>query len=286
MPFLLFRCQVKLALPVLEYRPWSPSKADLALRCPRAFKYRYVDHIKSEYKGSAAKVGTTAHKAQELVIEGSGVKEAFDKALEEFQHELTSTEVEQVSSFAVAVETFNEYLRRFKVKHKVVEVHAEKPWAINTKFEPCDYSDKEALIRGIVDLVLLLESGQVVIIDHKSGRKKPVDNYATQLDTYAVLALAHYPQATAVQCAIHFMAHEKVEWYVLRKRTDIVSLLQPWLVDTLNKRANGLEGFRPIVKRWTCGWCDFRKVCPEGNSNDGQREGDRDSEEGSLGASK
>lgn len=276
---------MKLALPVLEHSPWSPSKADLALRCPRAFKYRYVDRIKTDSKGSAAKVGTAAHKAQELVIEGASVKEAFDLTLAEFDHELTSQESEQVSSFAAAVEAFNKYLHSFKAKHRVTEIHAEKPWAINAEFKPCDYADKEALIRGIVDLVLVLDSGQIVIIDHKSGKKKPVANYANQLDTYAIFALAHYPNAKAVQCAIHFMAHEKVEWYVLRKRTDILSTLHPWLIDLLNKRAKGLEGFSPVVRKWTCGWCDFLKVCPEGKQSNGQREGDRVNEEGSLGTS-
>ena len=276
---------MKLALPVLEYRPWSPSKADLALRCPRAFKYRYVDHIKSDHKGSAAKVGTAAHKAQELVIEGSPIKEAFDLTLAEFQHELTTQETEQVNSFAVAVESFAAYLHKFKHKHNVVEIHAEKPWAIDVDFKPCDYTNKEALIRGIVDLVLVLDSGQVIIIDHKSGKKKPVSNYATQLDTYAIFALAHYPNAKAVQCAIHFMAHEKVEWYVVRKRADILSLLHPWLLDLLTKRATGLEGFSPVVRRWTCGWCDFLKVCPEGKQSNGQREGDRVIEEGPVGTS-
>lgn len=275
---------MKLALPVLEYSPWSPSKVDLAARCPRAFKYRYVDKIKTDKKGSAAKVGTTAHKAQELSIEGASTKEAFELAITEYAHELTTSEIEQVNSFAPAVEEFGSFLTRFKNKYGVRAIYAEKEWAIDANFNACDYSSKTALIRGIIDLVLLLDNGQAVIIDHKSGKKKPVESYSTQLDTYAILALANNPEIKAVQCAIHFMAHEKVEWYVLRRRDDIQSLLHPWLVSLLNKRATGLEGYNPVVKRWTCGWCDFLKVCPEGNQQDGEREGGRNDEEGPVGA--
>jgi ATP-dependent exoDNAse (exonuclease V) beta subunit len=275
---------VKLALPVLDHAPWSPSKLDLAARCPKAFKFRYVDKIKTSTKGSAAKIGTTAHKAQELSIEGASTKEAFEQAIQQYSSELTNAEVEQVNSFAPAVDEFNSFLARFKSKYNVKAIYAEKEWAIDADFKACSYADKAAMIRGIVDLVIILDNGQAVIIDHKSGKKKPVESYATQLDTYAILALAHHPEIKAVQCAIHFMAHEKVEWYVLRRRDDIQSLLHPWLVGLLNKRTEGLRDYLPIVKRWTCGWCDFLKVCPEGNQQDGEREGGRSDEKGSVGA--
>jgi putative RecB family exonuclease len=251
---------VKNHLPL--YSPWSPSKADLAARCPLAFKYRYVDKLKSGPKGTPAKVGTAAHLAQELVFKGDTVKIALDKAVAESKDPLTHKEEEQLRSFAQSLLDFEQKIKKFTARHPVKGVLLEKKWAITADFTPCDFFAEDGMIRGIIDMGLLLESEHLVIIDHKSGRQRPLKHYGTQLDIYAVLSHAHYPEVNGVQCAINFMAHDEVVWGAPKSVQYITKTLRPWLLGYLNSRAENVSDYTARTGRH-CSWCDHRALCPE-----------------------
>jgi hypothetical protein len=251
----------KTRLPLVEFAPWSPSKADLANTCALAFKYRYVEKIKSDTKGSAAKIGTAAHRVQEHVLNGEHSNQAVALTLDEYAADLTTMEVEKVRSFTPNIEAFKIRLDRLAQKHPVANVFVEKKWAITQDFSPCDWDAPDAMIRGVVDLALELESGQLLIIDHKSGRPWGLSKYMTQLDIYAIFGLAHVSRLKAVQCGVHYISNADLKWADVRKAEYIITVLQPWLLNLLNARTLRLEGFTPTVSRY-CSWCDFRNICP------------------------
>jgi len=250
----------KLHLPLLAHSPWSPSKAELANTCSLAFKYRYIDKIRSGTKGSAAKVGTTVHKVLEHVLVGVTVNAAMALALEEYKDDLTTVEVEKVRSFAPNIEAFKARFDKLALRHTVKEVFVEKSWAIGPDFKAIDYLDPAAMIRGVVDLAILLDSGQLLIIDHKSGRPWGISKFMTQLDIYAIFGLAHVPGLTAVQCGVHFVGNADLKWADVRKIDYILTVLQPWLVNLLNARTARLDGFVATLGKH-CSWCDFRDIC-------------------------
>ena len=113
---------------------------------------------------------------------------------------------------------------------------------------------------------LRLKNGTLIIIDHKSGRVKPVYEFGTQLNVYSIMGLAHFPEATQVQCAIHFMAEESIQWDKPHTPTHIIETLQPWLIDYLNKSTEAVEGFLPR-KQTLCNWCEYKAICTEWNKN-------------------
>ena len=61
------------------------------------------------------------------------------------------------------------------------EKHFERRFAVRKNFAPCDFFDKDAWGRGVVDLLVLAED-TAVIIDYKTGKKKDDD---TQLKIFA-----------------------------------------------------------------------------------------------------
>ncbi len=255
----------KVRLPLAVYSPWSPSKADLANTCALAFKYRYIDKIRSEIKGSAAKIGTAAHRVTEHTLNGVDLNQAVQLTLEEYVADLTTTEVEKVRSFSPNIEAFKDRFDKLAQKHPVKEVFVEKQWAIREDFTACDYMDPTAMIRGIIDLAILLESGQLLIIDHKSGRPWGLSKYMTQLDIYAIFGLAHVPNLKAVQCGVHYISNADLKWAEVRSADYIVKLLHPWLINLLNARTQRLEGFTATLSK-ACSWCDFRNICPARNT--------------------
>lgn len=230
--------------------------------CGLSFKYRYIDRLEGAPRGAPAKIGVTVHRAQELVFDGVRVKEALAQAIEDVDEELTHAEVEKVRTFAQSLSDFKEKVDKFTAMYPAKEVFLEKKWGIRPDFSPCEFFDNDGMIRGIVDMGILLENGYLVIIDHKSGRLRPMSYYGSQLDIYAVMAHAHYPEVKGVQCALNFMAHDQVEWGKPKSAQFIVEVLRPWLIKYLNDRAQGLEEFPARVGNH-CRWCDYRDVCPE-----------------------
>jgi len=247
-------------LPLVKYGPWSPSKASLAATCALAFKYRYIDKVATGPKGSAAIVGVTVHRAQELVLQGVHVAEALSTAITESESDLTHKDKEKVKTFAQPLIDFDERIRVFKSNYPVKHVLLENKWAVTKDYEACDFADERGIIRGIVDMSLVLESGHVIIIDHKTGRVRPATYYTTQLHFYTVMALAHFPDLKGVQCALHYVAHSKLEWSNPVKPSYIKDVLQPWLIDYLNKKSVKADTPDATVGKH-CDWCDFRTIC-------------------------
>ncbi len=244
------------------YMPWSVSKASLAAQCSKAFDFRYVQKIKGEAAGTESKIGTAAHRAQELVIQGVPVREAISKAIAE-NDTLTLGETVAVRAFESAYVKFLDKLDQFKRQHPIKEIHTELKLAIDTKFQPCDYDSSDCLIRGNIDVLIITENNKVIVIDHKTGKRKPIAKHQTQLNTYLIFAAAHYPEITGTQAAIHNLAHyNEVDWAVPRSREYIVDVLQPWLLDYLTRQASGLETIEAKISP-LCGWCNFRNSCPE-----------------------
>ena len=256
----------KTRLPLLDYSPWSPSKADMAARCGLSFKYRYLDKIKGGPRGTPAKVGVTVHRAQELVFEGVRVKEALAQAIEDVDEVLTHKEKEKIRTFASSLTTFKKKVDAFTQRYPAKEVFLEQKWAVTEDFTPCDFFDTNGMIRGIVDMGILLENGYAVIIDHKSGRMHPMSYFGTQLDIYSVMAHAYYPEVKGVQCALNFMARDQVEWGKPKSTKFIVEVLRPWLIKYLNDRAEAVASYSARLGTH-CKWCDYRDICPEQVSN-------------------
>lgn len=256
----------KTQLPLLDHSPWSPSKADMAARCGLSFKYRYVEKIKGGPRGTPAKIGVIVHRAQELVFEGVRVKEALAQAITDVNEELTHKEEEKVRTFAQSLIDFKAKVDTFTTRYPAKELFLERKWAITTEFTPCDFFDDKGMVRGIVDMGILLENGYLVIIDHKSGRLRPMSYYGTQLDIYSIMAHAYFPEVKGVQCALNFMASDRVEWGKPKTSRFIVEVLRPWLVKYLNDRANAVAAFSARLGMH-CKWCDYRDICPEQVNN-------------------
>lgn len=243
----------------LEYAPWSHSKSDVAGKCPRSFKFKYIDKLERK-EGSAAKVGTAAHAVQERILCGMPPEEALASVLAETPN-LTSGEVKKVTGMLPSFIAFEDRMLRFKERFQVVETLLERKWAFNRKAEAVAFDAPDAIYRGVVDVAMVLENRTCVVFDHKSGMRRDITYFATQLDTYAVLALSQYPDLVSVQAGIHYMADRTVDWYVVHTADTIRKRLRPWLKNLLVTRAQGLREFDPRPSKRACQFCDYKHLC-------------------------
>ncbi len=243
------------------YAPWSVSKAKLALQCPLAFKNRYIDHAPGLPRGLPAAIGVVVHRAQELVLGCEHtVEQALEQAIDEGKGELPESAYKTVRGFSEGLTQFAGRIEALCAKYPVEDILVEKKWAIREDFTPCDFDDPEAMMRGVVDFALVLRSGEVLVIDHKTGKKRSLDFYRRQLDTYSVLALSHLPKLKTVQCALHYLAPRKIDWAGITRPAHIATLLRPSLTRYLAWCAEraATQDARP---GWHCRWCDYRQTC-------------------------
>jgi len=254
--------------------PWSASRLKKMLLCPRQFRFAYIDRLPTVTTAPLA-FGRAVHEAvrwahEEQMIAGTlppvrDLVERFDEmwavALEReevlFRPSHPSTEKYQTMG--------HEALRVFYALNS----DAPTPLAVELPFEVevqgrNRQGEKETfLLRGIIDRVdeVMTETGEgtLVVVDYKSGSRKPKPEEAqhdVQLTLYA-LALRQMTGMSVEQVEFHLLR----DGQVLVSQRDEVALehltheLLPYAAKTL------VSGeFKPCPGYW-CRWCDFQEPC-------------------------
>jgi len=248
----------------------SPSRLALFLKCPLAWKLRYLDGIRTP-TSPALFVGKQVHSALELVYRHrmlglalstsdavAHVLAVWDQAVTDEQLSFESTEHEAALK-TQTVNLVNAYLAQ-------VSVDEPRPLAVEATMEAplVDPATGESLgipLLGVVDLILDAQGGPV-IADFKTSSKgsPPFEvTHELQLSSYAWLFrnVAGREEAGLEIRSIIKTKTPKVECHRYPARTDahfkrLFAVLHEY-VDTLDSRR---FNFRP---GWGCAMCDFRE---------------------------
>lgn len=120
--------------------------------------------------------------------------------------------------------------------------------------------------------------GELVVVDYKTGRVPPTTDDARGSQALAVYVLGarrtlrracrrvelhHLPSATI---AAFEHTEESLGRHVRRAEDTAADI-----VAATGARADGADAFPPVTG-WHCGWCDFRRHCPEGRAAAPERE--------------
>ena len=116
------------------------------------------------------------------------------------------------------------------------------------------------LLRGRVDRVDRLPSGEYELIDYKTGRPKTAAQLAgdVQLSLYAVGAREGWQLDASRQAYYYLLDDEKV--FVPDGGED----RSEWVCEVATEVADGIlsQGFEPTPSHAACSVCDYRLVCP------------------------
>ena len=272
---------------VRRFIPWSHSKVQLAEKCPKAFKKKYVDRSGSK-EGPEARVGTAAHAylehrldpklhdeavavaiaqhkaAEELpaAIEGISKMLALQKAKTAVKG-MTTLELETLHERNTSSEEYIKRTEAFRNKSLVRHEGYEVDLAIRMDGSPCDYEDSDALIRGSIDHLIEQVDYKALIIDHKSGKTKTLDKYMAQLNTYKVLTVQNRPHLRSAQAGVHHIQDASLIWQRADSKEQVQRVLLPWLVRRIEQAALSLDGY-PAKVTALCPWCDYHLQCEEG----------------------
>lgn len=180
--------------------PWSYSSLTAYETCPKRY---YLTRVSKEIKEpgtDATKWGVEVHTALEYrVKDGTVLPESMQK---------WEPSCARILSYGG-------------------DVFTERQYALTQDFRPTGWFDKDAWVRGIVDVGVLL-GDRAVVLDWKTGKPKTDSD---QLKLFAAFVMHSEPQIDRVSTSFVWLAHKKVTKEKFT-RADISTIWQGFLPRT------------------------------------------------------
>lgn len=220
--------------PVTKTNPisaWSYSRLSDYRKCPRKFKYKYVDKL-PEPKSAAMERGTLIHEVLQKYVERKA------KAI---PPELKATMGKEVVAL---------YDRMRKAK-----AQCELEYAVDRSWAPTSWFDKSTWTRAKLDVELHLpKENAAEVVDTKTGKERPAE-HGEQLEIYAVVEWAHRPLLDEVRAAMAYVDGGKLTWAVFTDREATVRRLRKkWEREAKPLLADRQYRATPSKE---CSWCPF-----------------------------
>ncbi|WFB10420.1 PD-(D/E)XK nuclease family protein [Streptomyces sp. LX-29] len=251
----------------------SPSRAADFMRCPLLYRFRVIDRL-PEQPSAAATRGTVVHAVLERLFDAPAAERTAPRAralvpgewerllaakpelAELFADETGGQDAERLAGWLADAERLVE--RWFTLEDPTRLEPAERELFVETELE------SGLRLRGIIDRVDVAPTGEVRIVDYKTG-KAPAPQYASdalfQMKFYA-LVLWRLRGTVPRRLQLVYLGSGDVLTYDPREadlRGVERKLLALWEAIRL---ATTTGDWRPRPTR-LCGWCDHQAHCPE-----------------------
>jgi len=249
----------------IEFGPWSPSKAGVLEECPLKFIWQYVEKPRLSADEKVINddlplvMGSAVHKYAEHLVNGISPKEAEEDAFKDVP--LTRRNKLTIRSQKRGIASFEDRMRSFKTKHKVILDAAELRLAVMADLKSTEFWNNRSALRGILDRLIIIERGghkHAIAIDIKTGRERPIETYSLQLESYGVLLHSAY-DLKSVSMAAYFSSTGSLVWHPRKvKKSDIVR--DNPVFSTINALVDTIDPSGYKVGRH-CNWCNYKLLC-------------------------
>jgi len=261
----------------------SASALRLLGDCGRGFGYRYIAGYPAEDVAPALVLGKAVHAA--LAVWFERLRDGAPEATLDELIEIAVASIDEAKRDAVPIASNDNdedlaaeavrILRAFAVRpmRPVRVLAVELPFQIAVPRHPItgeSYALDES-IAGVIDLVIEDAEGELMVIDHKVGKRAPaVDGGVDlQLALYALAADELFRPTKPVRLAHHLLVRTKVPRIELRE----VARTPHDEAEALEAVAGGVALIHAAVghprplrllarhRSWRCGGCSYRRRC-------------------------
>lgn len=254
---------------------YSDSRLSLYERCPRAYKYKYLEDVEvEEVKNIYAFLGSRVHETLELLHRDlkNGKRNSLETLLNYYERKWVQewSEDIQISNNDYSPEHFK----------KIGEHCIENYYDNHEPFDRTKTIDTELRLHprvraggeeynflGYIDRLALVEDGSYEIHDYKTSRnlprKKSLEN-DRQLALYQLGVQQEYPDVENVELVWHYVRFGK-DIRISHSDEDIKNI-QRGLVDIIQdiEQARNENRFPTMRgKGARCDWCNYKELCPE-----------------------
>ena len=249
---------------------YSHSRLSSFENCPRGFRFRYIDKLKTDLEGIEGFVGKRVHEILERLYHHVGrhrrppslaqVHERFDKDWQLHLH----------AGVKIVRDEYDEDFYR-QLGRRCLENYyrSHYPFAdgetmgIEQKVQLTLDGDGRYRMRGVVDRVVRRAEGRWEIHDYKTGNSLPPRRRLEedrQLALYQIALEQARDDVQSVELVWHYLAFDKT---LTSSRTpEQLAALRQQTIELIDRIEAASE--HPAVPGPLCRWCEFRELCPEG----------------------
>lgn len=243
----------------------SPSRAADYKQCPLLYRYRAIDRIEAPPSRAQLR-GTLVHSALEHLYGLPAADRGSDRAIALLEQAWSA----MLDEHEFAADTVAEDEREKFVAEARALVDAYYTLEDPTRFDPesCEQLVETeiadgVLLRGYIDRIDVAPTGQVRVVDYKTGKapRQIAEGKALFQMKFYALVLLRTRGIVASQLRLLFLADGQVLTY--SPDEDELDRFERTLVAIWSAiRTAGVSGdFRPKPSK-LCGWCDYQALCP------------------------
>ena len=251
---------------------FSNSRIQTFETCPRKYKFRYIDNIKTDGEGIEAFVGKRVHEALEKLYRDLKLTKlnTLDEILAFYEAEweknwhgqvtVVRQEFTPAHYFEIGKRCLTDYYKRYSPFNQGKTVGLEE--RIEMKLKD---GDKQYTVQGYIDrLTWQPDQETYEIHDYKTSNSLPTQE---DVDQDRQLALYHFgiaqrwPDAKKVKLIWHYLAFDK-ELSSSRTLEDLATMERE-VVDVIHQIEREAErGQWDVRVSRLCEWCEYKPICP------------------------
>lgn len=231
----------------------SKSKVNTYLKCPREFKFQYIDEIevpKNKYMALGSDVHLVAEKftnkfgddISDIDTQNELLKIAHDL---DIGYDLTD-HIDNLSTFFYEVFVENDY-----------KLFSNEEYLL----------DEEHRFSGIADIILEDENDDLIIIDYKTSKSSSFSKYRLELCYYKLLVENVYDKKVSA-VGVFFTKNGRLRLLDVcngdNKRKHLLNSEIEEAIDTFYNVRNKInQGHFPKKEQFLCRYCTYRHLCEE-----------------------
>ena len=231
----------------------SKSKVNTYLKCPKEFKFQYIDEIPCE--------------PNKYMTRGSDVHLIAEKFTDKFEDNLDDIDIHneliKVANDLDIGYDLEEHIDNLGLFFK--EVFVDNDYKLHSNEEYL--IDKKNRFSGICDIILEDENGHLVVIDYKTSNSSSFSKYRLELCYYKLLVENVYHRPVSA-VGVFFTKNGRLRILDVcdedNKRKYLNHSEIDEAIDTLHdvrQRINNKEF--PAKKQYLCKHCTYRKLCED-----------------------
>lgn len=232
---------------------FSKSKINTFLQCPRQFQYQYIDQLESE-PNEYMELGLIVHQIAETIANDikRGIlnpNDLYDTIYDFYTDDKYDLNPHLTSLASFFNDVLNSGYTIFSVEERI--------------------SNESDHFRGIIDIVLEDQDGNLIVLDYKTSKKtKPITKYRLELCIYKNLLEFKYPNKKVIAAGIFFTHNNDYRVvnftddtdqgaYITTEDYDFVMSLPEQILPIID------QGIYLPKRQYNCKYCYYNDRCIE-----------------------
>jgi putative RecB family exonuclease len=251
---------------------YSNSRIETFEQCPRKYKFRYIEKIKTEAEGIEAFLGKRVHESLEKLYRDLRLTKVdsleevlafYENAWEKNWHGKVTVVREGFTPghyFAKGQQCLKDYYQRYRPFNQGKTLGLEERIDLKLQNGNAGYS-----VQGYIDrLTWVPETETYEIHDYKTSDSLPTQEEADQdrqLALYQLGLLQRWPDVKTVKLVWHYLAADK-EITSTRVPSDLKKLEAEVVAAIQQIEQEAALGRWEMRVSRLCEWCEYKPICP------------------------